>query len=182
MHILKTHHKLCSSLVLLMVLYGATAVVRAQQSTVTISGRVTDQNTGQGIGGVAIACLGNQTGTRVAITDAQGNYTLPFGSNTDIKLRAYKTSFIFNPVSAEFISFGGFPLTGRLTRDFTGTSFPFSILIFAQPPILLTEDESLNALTLDAVLHMRDPFPIVNDGYFTTDKRTRLTLLLVDMD
>lgn len=154
----------------------------AQQPSVTISGRVTDQSTGQGIGGVAITALGNQTGTRVAITDAQGNYTLPVGANTDIKLRAYKSGSILSPLLHEFISFGGTPLTGRLTSDFTGTVFPIPILLFAQPPVLLTEDGTLNALALDSVLQTRDPFPPVNDGYFTTDKRTRLALFLVDLD
>lgn len=152
-----------------------------QQPTVTFLGRVTDENTGQGIPGVAIACQGNQTGTRVTVTDAQGNYNLPFGRNTSIKLRAYKTGFIFNPASAEFTSFGG-AFTGTWTRNFTGAQFPFSFLIFAQPPILLTEDESLNALALDAVLHTRDPFPLVSDNYFGADRRTRLKLFLVDMD
>jgi len=56
--------------------------VWAQQPTVTLSGRVTDQNTAQGIADVAIVAQGNQTGTRVVITDVQGNYTLPFGANT----------------------------------------------------------------------------------------------------
>jgi Carboxypeptidase regulatory-like domain len=165
----------------LLALCGVSSVW-AQQTAVTISGRVTEENTGQGIEGVAVAALGNRTGTRVAVTDAQGNYTLPFGANTSIKLRAYKTNFLFNPVSAEFISPGGQPLTGARTLDFTGTRLPFPILIFALPPILLTEDESLNALALDAVLHTRDPFPLASDHYFGADARTRLKLFLVDLD
>jgi len=176
-----THSKIFCGLALLMMLCCA-ASVRAQQTVVTITGRVTDQNTGQGIAGVAVTCLGNQTGTRVAVTDAQGNYSVPFGANTDIKVRAFKASYIFSPLLDQTTTFGGFPITGTLTRNFTGTSLPFQILIFALPPILLTEDNSLNALALDDELHMRDPFPVVNDSYFTTDKRTRLTLLLVDMD
>jgi len=46
----------------------------------------------------------------------------------------------------------------------------------------LTEDESLNALVLDALLHTRDPFPLVNDNYFGAEKRTRIKLFLVDLD
>jgi hypothetical protein len=180
MHKLKTHLKFIPSLVLLFVLCCADSGW-AQQPAVTISGRVTDQNTGQGIAGVAIACQGTQTGTRVVITDTQGNYTLPFGANTSIKLRAYKTSFLFNPASTEFISIGG-NITGTRTLDFTGARLPFSILIFAQPPILLTEDGSLNVLALDALLHTRDPFPLVSDNYFGADRRTRLKLFLVDLD
>lgn len=163
-----------------MTLFGAGSA--SAQQTLTISGRVTDQNTGKAVSGVAVAALGNQTGTRVVITDDQGNYTLPFGANTDIKLRAYKTGFIFNPASSQYITFGGSPFTGNITLNFTGATLPIPILIFAQPPILLTEDDSLNALALDAVLHTRDPFPLVDDHYFGADKRTRLKLFLLDLD
>lgn len=156
--------------------------VCAQTFTFTITGRVTDQSTGQPISGVAVAGVGNQTGAKVAVTDAQGNYTLIFGTNTDVKLRAYKSGYIFSPVSAEFTALGGLSLLGTFPENFTGSSFPFPILIFAQPPILLTEDSSLNALALDSLEHTRDPFAITNDGYFGTDKRTRLQLYLVDLD
>jgi hypothetical protein len=180
MHKLTSHLRFIPILALLAIIFGAGSVW-AQQPAVTFSGRVTDENTGQGIPGVAIACQGKQTGTRVAITDDQGNYSLPFGANTNIKLRAYKTGFIFNPASAEFTSFGG-AFTGTWTRNFTGEQFPFSFLIFAQPPILLTEDESLNALALDAVLHTRDPFPLASENYLGADRRTRLKLFLIDLD
>ena len=45
----------------------------------TTFGRVFDENTGQGIPNVAVVALGNQTGTRVALSDSQGNYTLSMG-------------------------------------------------------------------------------------------------------
>lgn len=164
-----------SSLVLLVLLGGAIAV---SAQTVTFSGRVTEQSTGQSISGVAVVAEGNQTGTRVAVSDAQGNYTLPLGANTNIRLRAYKTNYIFNPILITFTSSG--TISGSFNRDFEGSSLP--ILIFAKPPVLLTEDSSLNALVLDGVIQTRDPFPLMTDNYFGTDKRTRLTLLLVDLD
>jgi hypothetical protein len=154
--------------------------ISASAQTVTFSGHITDQNTGLPISGVAVVAEGNQTGTRVAVSDGQGSYSLPFGANTNIQLRAYKTNYIFNPVLITFTSFGGFPISGSFTRDFTGTALPF--LIFARPPVLLTEDSSLNALTLDGIVRTRDPFSVTNDTYFGADKRTRLTLLLVDLD
>ena len=163
----------------MLVLCGAASVCA---QTVTFTGRVTDQNTGQGIAGVAVIAEGNQTGTRVAVSDAQGNYNLPLGSNTNIKVRAYRTLYFFNPVLVGYSSVGGFPITGGITRDFSGATLPFPILIFAQAPILLTEDESLNLLTLDNVLQVRDPLATTNDSYFGSDKRTRLTLFLVDLD
>ena len=78
-----------------------------------------------------------------------------------------------------FVSSGP-ALSGSFPQDFAGTSRPFRII--ALPPVLLTEDNSLNALTLDGVVCTRDPFAVTNDHYFGSDKRTRLTLLLVDLD
>lgn len=150
--------------------------------TAIFSGRITDQNTGLGIPNVAVVAQGNQTGTRVAVTDSQGNYNIQMGANTNIKLRAYRTSFIFSPALAGFSTIGGFPLTGSHPVDFSGTALPFPILIFAQAPILLTEDNSLSALAVDALFLKRDPFTLTNENYFGDDKRTRLKLLLVDLD
>jgi hypothetical protein len=157
------------------------AVEPVYSQTVTFFGRVTDQNTGLGLSDVAVVATGNQTGTRVAVTNSQGDYTLQLGTNTNIRLRAYRTNFVFNPALVGFSSIGG-PITGSHPLDFSGTALPFSILIFPQGPILLTEDNSLQALILDSVFHTRDPFTLTNGNYFGTDKQTRLKLLLVDVD
>ena len=122
---------------------------------------------------------GNVTGTRVVETDAQGNYILPFGANNNIRIRAYKTTYTFDPSMVVYVSSGP-PLSGSFSQNFAGTSFPFRII--ALPPVLLTEDNSLNALTLDGVVRTRGPFAVTNDHYFGADKQTRLTLLLVDLD
>ena len=160
---------------LLIVITGA----HAYSQTATFSGRVTDSTTGLGLPDVAVVAIGNQTGTRIALSNAQGDYTLVMGTNTNIKLRAYRKSFVFNPVFFGITSIGG-PITGSHPLNFSGTSFP--ILIFLQAPILLTEDSSLQALALDSVLLTRDPFPLVNVNYFGTDNRTRIKLLVVDFD
>ncbi len=47
---------------------------------------------------------------------------------------------------------------------------------------MLTEDESLSALALEAMFETRDPFPVLNDNYSGDDKRTRIRLFLVDLD
>lgn len=169
---------LSRTIILVLLALGVSLSVRSQ--TATFSGRVTEQATGQGVAGAAVVGEGNQTGTRVAITDAQGNYTLPFGPNTNIRLRAYKTNYIFNPALVGLSSLGGPPITGSFTENFAGTSFP--VLVLSRAPVLLTEDNSLNALALDNVTQTRDPFALTNENYFGADKRTRLTLLLVDLD
>ena len=147
----------------------------------TFSGRVSDETTSQGIPDVAVVAQGDLTGTRVAVSDSQGNYTLQVGANTNIKLRAYRKNFIFNPAFIGFTSIGGF-VTGPRTVDFQGAALPFPILIFAQAPILLTQDSSREGLAIDSVFYLRDPLSLSNDFYFGSDKRTRITLLLVDLD
>ena len=73
-----------------------TTALTAYSQTTTFVGRVFDENTGQGIPNVAVVALGNQTGTRVALSDSQGNYTLSMGANNNIRVRAYRTNFVFN--------------------------------------------------------------------------------------
>lgn len=166
--------RIFSPLVLLLI-----TVAHAYSQTVTLSGRVTDSTTGLGLPDVAVVAVGNQTGTRVALTNAQGDYTLAMGTNTNIKVRAYRKSFVFNPVFVGITSIGG-PITGSHPLNFSGTAFP--VLIILQAPILLTEDSSLQALALDSGLLTRDPFPLVNANYFGTEKQTRIKLLVVDFD
>jgi len=163
-----------SSLLLILI-----TTAHAYSQTATFSGRVTDSTTGLGLPDVAVVAVGNQTGTRVALTNAQGDYVLVMGTNTNITMRAYLKGFVFNPVFFGITSIGG-PITGSHSRNFSGTAFP--ILIFLQAPILLTEDSSLQALALDSVHLTRDPFPLVGANYFGSDKRTRIKLLVVDFD
>ncbi len=97
------------------------------------------------------------------------------GPNTNVRVRAYRTNFIFNPALAGFSSIGGV-ITGSHPIDFSGTQLPFSILIFPQGPVLLTEDNSLQALAVDSVHMTRDPFSLTNTNYFGPDKQTRIKL------
>jgi hypothetical protein len=112
-------------LVLLTVVLVGSSSVFAQQPTATFSGRVTDQNAA-GIADVAIVAQGNQTGTRVALTDLQGNYSLTMGANTNIRLRAYKTGFFFNPVQRNY----AFPVEDR--RKVPG--LPWLVQLTVLPP------------------------------------------------
>ena len=164
---------------LLLALILTTALTAYSQVT-TFSGKVTDQTTGAGIANVAVVAQGNQTGTRVAVTDATGNYTLPMGANNNIKVRAYRTNFVFNPLQVVFVSTG--IVVGPHPLDFTGSALPFPILIFGLEPLLLTEDDSLKALAVDSIFYQRDPLPLLNNNNLGNDKRTRITLLLVDLD
>ena len=147
--------------------------------TATFTGRVTEQANGQGVSGAVVVAEGNVTGTRVVVTDAQGTYNLPFGANSNIRIRPYKATYTFSPLMVVHVTTGS-AIFGTFSQDFSGSSFP--VRIITMPPVLLTEDNSLNALTLDGVVRTRDPFAVTNDHYFGSDKQTRLTLLLVDLD
>ena len=151
----------------------------ASAQTATFTGRVTEQTNGQGVSGAVVVAEGNVTGTRVVLTDAQGNYNLPFGANTNIRIRAYKQSYTFSPLFVVHVSTNA-AISGTFAQDFSGSSFP--VRIITMPPALLTEDNSLSALALDGLVRTRDPFTATNNNYFGSDKRTRLTLLLVDLD
>ncbi len=163
---------------LLITIFCAAFPVYSQ--TAVFTGRVTDQNTAQGISNVAVVALGNQTGTRVSVTDAQGAYSISMGPNTHIRMRAYRQTYVFNPAQIGFVSLGP-PISSSISQDFTGTAIPIPILIFGQAPVILTEDNSLNALAVDSVFFKRDP-TLTDNNYFGNDKRTRITLLLVDLD
>src|SRR4030095_9955809 len=127
----------CSPARFILIILALLAVAfSVSAQTVTLSGRVTEQSTGQGLSGAAIVAEGNETGTRVVVTDAQGNYTLTMGANHNIKLRPYKTTYNFSPVMVVYVSTGP-PVSGSFTQDFSGSSFP--VLIFALPPVLMTE-------------------------------------------
>ena len=158
-----------------------TTAVSAYSQTATFSGKVTDKNTGLGIPDVAVVALGNLTGTRVAVTDTQGNYMISMGANNNIRVRPYRANFFFEPIEVAFISIGPF-IGGPHPRDFSGEFLPFPVFIIAKAPILLTEDDSLKVLSVDSVFLKRDPFPLLNNDYFGNDKRTRIKLLLVDLD
>ena len=151
---------------ILIALLWLVCAIAVSAQTVTFSGRVTEQTTGQGVNGAVVVAEGNSTGTRVVVTDAQGNYTLPFGANTNIKLRAYKTTYTFNPLMVIFVSSNA-AISGSMVQNFSGSSFP--IPIFPLAPVLLTEDSSLSALVLDNLIHTRDPFPLTTNDYFVSD-------------
>ena len=152
--------------------------IYSQANVFNLSGRVTNQASGAPIVGVAVTAVGNLTGTKVALTDSSGNFALSMGANTNIKFRAYRQGFIFSPLSSELTS--PVPLTGNLTRDYTGTALPLPL--FDLPPFLLTEDETLSAFTLNALTRTRNPFTVTTNFNFGADNRTRLILLLVDLD
>lgn len=74
---------------------------------------------------------------------------------------------------------GTFASLGELTVSVTTASPPPG-----QPdaPILLTEEDSIRAIALDSVTHIRDPFPQNQRLPFSIDPRTRLVLFLTNFE
>ena len=154
--------------------------VTAQATSFTISGTVTN-STGQGLVDVTMILVSDVTGTQIVFTDQSGKYVLTYagGVSHNLTVMAFKPGFIFNPLRVSFISSG--TLSGNETVNFLGTASPIPLPLF-QTPILLTQENSLRALTLDSVTWMSEPFGVTNPNNFSTDQRTRLTLLATNIE
>ena len=154
--------------------------VTAQATTFTISGTVTN-TTGQGMADVTIILVSDVTGTQVALTDQNGNYALTYtgGVSHSISLTPSKSGFVFNPLMVIFISSSS--LSGDRTQSFVGTVTPIP-LPGLPSPVLLTQENSLRALSLDSVTWMSEPFGVANPNNFSSDQRTRITLFAVNIE
>ena len=149
-------------------------------TTFTISGTVTDSN-GSTMADVLVILLSDVTGTQIAFTDQNGHYVLTYASGLShsLSILPSKTGYVFNPLLVIFASSG--TISGDKTQSFVGTPIPI-VLGIAQPPILLTQENSLRSLALDSVTWTSEPFGISNNHNFSTDGRTRVSLFVVNLD
>lgn len=168
--------KLFLTVIVALVLSIAPVSAQTVPPAPTISGQVTGAN-GIGLAGVTIAIIGDRTGTQIAQTDQNGNYALSYGANNKIQVLASKSGYLFNPLTLIFVS-SRF-LTGNWTASFTGTQFPIPLLA---TPVLLTEENSLQALSLDSVALTRAPFPIITPQNLSSDHHNRITLFAVNAE
>jgi hypothetical protein len=126
--------------------------------------------------GVTIALVGDRTGTQIAHTNASGNYALSYGANNRLTVIASRPGYLFSPLSVAFIS-NRF-LTGNWNASFTATTFPIPFPVI---PVLLTEENVLQALALESATLIRDPFPVVTTHNFSSDQRGRVMLFAVNV-
>jgi hypothetical protein len=153
----------------------------AQASTTfTISGTVKD-TTGAAMANTTVILISDVTGTQITFTDQSGNYALTYlgGMSHSLRVLPSKSGFIFNPLLIIFTGSG--TLTGDRTIDFEGLAIPI-VLSVGQPPILLTQENSLRALALDSVTWTAEPFGVTNTNNFSTDQRTRVSLFVVNLE
>ena len=62
------------------------------------------------------------------------------------------------------------------------TSRSVSFLINGGPPILLTDEETSKAATLESVTLLREPFTVIPEHFISSDQRTRLLLFGVNLE
>lgn len=149
-------------------------------TTFTISGTVKDTS-GVAMAGTVVILISDVTGTKITFTDQSGNYVLTYlgGTSHNLRILPSKSGFIFNPLLTIFTGSG--TVSGDKTINFEGTPLPI-VLSVVQPPILLTQENSLRALALDSVTWTSEPFGIAGDHNFSTDQRTRVSLFVVNLE
>ena len=154
--------------------------VAAQAPSFTISGTVKNSN-GQAIPDTTLIMVSDVTGTQIAFTDQGGNYVVNYagGVSHSITIIPSKTGFIFNPLMTILLSSGS--LNDNFTQSFVGTP-SFIPLPILQTPVLLTQENSLRALTLDSVTWLSEPYGVANTNNFSNDQRTRLTLFATNIE
>lgn len=149
-------------------------------TTFTISGTVKD-TTGAVMANTMVILISDVTGTQITFTDGSGNYALTYlgGMSHNLRILPSKSGFIFNPLLVIFTGSG--TQTGDRTVNFEGTAIPI-VLAVVQPPILLTQENSLQALALDSVTWTSEPFGVAGTHNFSTDQHTRVSLLVVNLE
>lgn len=149
-------------------------------TTFTVTGTVKD-TTGAAMSGTMVILISDVTGTQFTFTDQSGNYALTYlgGMSHNLRIMPSKSGFIFNPLLIIFTGSG--TISGDKTISFEGTPIPI-VLSVVQPPILLTQENSLRALALDSVTWTSDPFGIAGINNFSTDQRTRVSLFVVNLE
>jgi len=159
--------------------FSATVAAQAP-TTFTVSGTVTD-TTGPAMADVMVILISDVTGTQFTFTDQSGNYVLTYqgGVSHSISILASKSGYVFNPLLSIFSSSGS--VIGNKTVSFVGTAIPIFVPI-VQTPVVLTQENSLQALALDSVTWTSEPFAVAGNHNFSTDQRTRVSLLAVNLD
>jgi hypothetical protein len=73
-------------------------------------------------------------------------------------------------------------LSGQTNAQLNDGQAIGTILNDDSPPILLTEENTQSAGALDAVLWVRDPFPLIRPFNFSSDLHTRVSLFALNLD
>jgi len=133
--------------------------------TYTISGQIKN-SAGAAMNGVAVGLSGSQTASTA--TDTNGNYSftnLLEGGNYTVT--PSNANFAFSPLSSSFTN-----VTVNQTANFTA--------IFL---LQLVVDDTGQVVALDSMLHLKDPFPVINNGNLLergVDRNTRVVIFVTN--
>ena len=129
----------------------------------SISGRIMRVN-GSGIGGLTVQ-LGPATSV---VTDANGYYSFTaLAAGQNYVVVPSSTAFAFSPANKTFDD-----LSGDVTADFVGKI----------RPRIITADASDQAIALDSLSLMAEPFSILSSLAFSSDGLTRLVIFASDVE
>ena len=113
---------------------------------------------------------------------ASGTPTLSFQWQRNMVNIGGATSATFN-LTAAALSDNGAKFRCVVTNSFgTATSNEATLTVTAPAPVILTEENTDSAITLDSLLMVRDPFFLNNPWYFTLEKRTRLQIFARNLE
>jgi dipeptidyl aminopeptidase/acylaminoacyl peptidase len=141
----------------------------------TISGIVKDSN-GNALPNVTMILQNTLAETQITFTDQSGNYLLHYFGGNSIFLTPSKAGFVFNPQSIGFVS--SCCVSGDQMASFTGTpsATPSGV------PILLAHDHPEQAIALDSVTTIGEPFTVSNIHNFSADQHTRISVFALNVD
>jgi hypothetical protein len=128
-----------------------------------ISGKITNK-------GIELPGVSLTTGSHIVTTGADGRYSLSLPAEATYTLTPSLANFTFTPATATF---------SNVSAD---QSFDFQATIDPGVPILISQSDSTRAIALDAVLRTTEPFDLLYDGSWATDRRTRIIIYAANFD
>ncbi|MEU6842087.1 S8 family serine peptidase [Streptomyces sp. NPDC046716] len=145
------------------------SIDKAPHTAVTVSGKVTDKDTGAGVQGISVKAGNDTEGYRTVVTGANGGYRLSFTPNTyDFTLSGY--GYATKTVSGVELS-GDQPVT----QDFSLTAMPVHKV---SGTVLDVTGKALKGATVQVVGTPLDTVTSAADGSFTLPKVAESTYTL----
>jgi hypothetical protein len=140
-------------------------------NTYAIGGRVTDID-GNAVSGVDVVYGAAGMRPNDAVTDSNGHYVISEAkSGLTYNVTPLKQGYYFIPRSQSFEN-----ISGDRTANFTARPSP------SRAPVILTEENSDRAVSLNATTLMRGPFLISTPFNFGADDRTRIMIFVANIE
>jgi hypothetical protein len=138
----------------------------AEAAPVTISGRVTTADGTSGLRNIRLNLSGSQTQSQ--LTDANGNYIFSVLLGGNYTVTPSDTNLTFSPTSRTF---------GDVAANIAAANFTATFLLG------LVLDDAGQVVALDSMLHLKDPFPVINPANLLNrgvDRNTRVVIFVTN--